>query len=52
MWSRRLYTLLPLTEITPNKRKCRWTKIIQNDFGLIKWIVDRYTLLTYPDFNE
>ena len=34
------------------KRNSKWTKIEQYAFDAIKRIVDRTTLLTYPDFNE
>ena len=32
--------------------KYKWTKVELNAFDKIKWIVDRDTLSTYPDFNE
>ena len=52
MWSRRSHTLAPLTRITPNKSKFKWTKIEQDAFDKIKRIISRYALLTYPDFNK
>ena len=52
MWARCLHTLAPLTKITPNKRKYKWTKIEQDDFDEIRRNVDRNTLLNYPDFIE
>ena len=52
MWPRRSHKLLPLTRITYNKRKFKWTKTKQDIFDEIKWILDRGTLLTYPYLNE
>ena len=52
MWPRRSHMLAPLTKITSNKRKYKWTKIEQDAFDEIKPIMSRNTLLTYPDFNE
>ena len=44
--------LAPLTEIMPIKRKDKWTKVEQDDFNKVKWIMARSTLITNPDFNE
>ena len=44
--------LAPLTKITPNKRKFKWTKSERDSFNEIMRIVDRDTLLTYTYFNE
>ena len=52
MFSRKSHTLSPLTIITPNKVKFKWNKIKQHASDEIKWIVDRNTLLTYPNFRE
>ena len=52
MWPRNSHTLAPLTRITPNKRKCKWTKVGQYAFDEIKRTAARYNLLTYLDFNE
>ena len=52
MWARRSHTLLTLTKITYSKVKFKWTKIKQDALVEIKQIMDRDTLLTYPDFNE
>ena len=43
MWARWSHTLAPLTNITSNKVKFRWTKINQDAFGKIKRIVARDT---------
>ena len=37
--------------MTSNKRKFKWTKIKQDTFDEIKWIVDPDTLLIYPYLN-
>ena len=52
MWEIHSHTLAPLTEITPNKMKFKWTKIKQDAFEEVKRIVACDTLLTGPDFNE
>ena len=41
-----------LTRLMYIKRVFKWTQVDQDDFGEIKRIVARDTLLTYPDFNE
>ena len=52
MWQRRSHTLSPLTRITSNKSKFKWTKVEQDAFKKIKRTIARNTLLTYPNFNE
>ena len=52
MWTRRSYTLAPLTKLTSIKRNFKWTQVEQDAFDEIMWIVARDNLLTYPDFNE
>ena len=52
MWPNKLHRLAPLPKITANKRKFQWTKIKQDYFNKIMWIMARDNLLTYPDFNE
>ena len=49
---RHSHTLAPLTKITSKKVKYKWTKIKQDTFYLIKWVVSCNNLLTCPDFNE
>ena len=46
------HLLQPLTALTPNKVKSKWTFFEQKLFDEIKWIVIRDTLLIYPDFNK
>ena len=38
--------------IISTKSNFKWTQVEQNAFEKIERIVDRDTLLTYPDFNE
>ena len=52
MCPKRLHTLAILPKITANKTKFQWTKIKQDYFNKIMWIMARDNLLTYPDFNE
>ena len=44
--------LQPLTALTSNKVKFKWTFVEQKAFDEIKKIVTRETLLIYPDFNK
>ena len=48
---RRSHTLAPLTKVTSNKRKFKGTKIKQDTFNEIKWIVAHDNLSTYPYFD-
>ena len=50
--SRRSHGLVPLTRITSNKGKLKWTKIKQDAFDEINRIVARDNLLTYLGFYE
>ena len=52
MWVRRSHTLAHLTKIASRKRKFKLTKIKQNYFEKIKWIVSHTTLLTYAGCNK
>ena len=52
MWPRWSHTLAPLTILTYIKRKFKLTQIKQDAFDKIKRIMERDTLLTYPDFIE
>ena len=44
--------LAPLTILTFIKIKFKWTQVKQDNFDKIKRIVDRDTLLPFPNFNE
>ena len=52
MWSMCSHTLETLTKITPTKVKFKWTKIEQDAFDEIKWIVGRNNLFPCPDLKE
>ena len=52
MWPSWLYTLAPITIITPSKANFKWTKTYQYAFVEIKRIAARDTLLTYTNVNE
>ena len=51
IWARLSHTLAPLTEITPNTVKFKWTQIKHDDFEEIKRILAHETLLNYPTFT-
>ena len=51
MWEGNSHTLAPLTKLTPSKGKFRWTKIKQEVFKVINWIVASNIFLAYPYFN-
>ena len=44
--------LAPLNKLTHIKRNFKWTKVEQDSFDEIKWIVVYDTLLDYPYFNR
>ena len=52
MWARRSHLLHPLTALTSNKVKFKWTDVEQKVFDDIKRTVARETLFSYPDFNK
>ena len=52
MWPRLSHTLAPLTKLTSIKLIFKWTQVKQYAFEKIKRIVERNTLITYPDFND
>ena len=52
MWSRRSHVLHPLTALTSNKTKFKWTDVRQKAFDEIKRTFSQDTLLAYPDFNK
>ena len=52
MWSKRSHLLYPLTALTSNKVKFKWTDAEQNCFDDNKHDVSQDTLLTYLYFNE
>jgi hypothetical protein len=52
MWIRRSETLAPLAALTSKHAKWIWTEVHQKAFDLMKRIVSRETLLSYPDFSQ
>ena len=52
IWAKQSHLLQPLTVLTSNKVKLKWTVVKQKVFDEIKWIVECDTLLIYPDFNK
>ena len=52
MWARRSHLLHPLTALTSNKVKFKWTYMEQKDFDDIKRGVAQNTLLAYTDFKK
>ena len=51
-WARRSHLLHPLTALTSNKVKFKWTDIEQKLFDNIKRAVAQDTLLAYTDLNK
>ena len=52
MWNRRSNLLQPLTVLTSNMVKFKWTDGEQKAFDDIKRAVTQDTLSAYPDFNK
>ena len=52
MWIRRSDVLAPLTALTSKTAKWQWTDVEQKAFDTTKHIIERETLLAYPDFNQ
>ena len=52
MWSRLSYLLHPLTALTSNKVKFKWTEVEKRAFDDIKQAFAHDKLLAYPDFNK
>ena len=52
MWVRRSEILAPLTKLTSEKVPYKWTDECQKAFELMKRILSKEVLLTYPDFNQ
>ena len=52
MWKGRTDLLVPLTAFTSNATTWKWTDVDQQDFDSIKKVVDKETILVYPDFKE
>ena len=52
MWDRRSHLLHPLTVLTPNKVKFKWTDVEQKALDYIKHAVVQENLLAYPGFHK
>ena len=53
VWFRRIYMLLPLTDLMSNKVTFKWTHTnMYKSFDTVKWILYRNNLLAYPHFNK
>ena len=52
MWIRRSQLLTTLTSLTSKGAKWKWTDEEQKAFDLMKKVVQKETLLAYPDFNS
>ena len=52
VWGIRSHLLHPLTELTSNKVKCKWTDAEQKEFEEIKHAVAHDILLAYPELNK
>jgi hypothetical protein len=50
MWKGRSHVLAPLTELESKKKPFQWKEEQQKSFELIKKIMSRETLLSFPDF--
>ena len=44
--------IAPLTKMTSNKIRFKWTKVEQQAFETIKLAISKETLLSYPDFSK
>ena len=52
MWPQRAELLAPLSAMTSSKVKWNWTKECQKSFDLMKEVISKETLLTYPQFDK
>jgi hypothetical protein len=52
MWKGRSHVLAPLTELASKKKPFQWKEGQQKAFELIKKIMSRETLLSFPDFSK
>jgi hypothetical protein len=52
MWKGRSHVLAPLTELASKKKPFQWKEEEQKAFELIKKIMSRATLLSFPDFSK
>ena len=52
MWPKRAHLLAPLSAMTSSKVKWKWTEECQKSFELMKEVIAKETLLTYPQFDK
>ena len=52
MWPQRLHLLAPLSSLTSAKIKWDWTTQCQKAFEDMKSLIEKETLLTYPNFKK
>ena len=52
MWRRRSHILAPLTALQSNTVKWQWNTEEQSAFDEIKRIIQRETILAFPDFSK
>jgi hypothetical protein len=52
MWKGCSHVLVPLTELESKKKPFQWKEGQQKSFELIKKIMSRETLLSFPDFSK
>jgi hypothetical protein len=52
MWRRRSELLAPLSMLTSEKTKFKWTDVEQKAFDRMKTQISKDVLLSYPDFNK
>ena len=51
MWSKRSELLAPLSTLTSDKNKWKWTSVDQEAFDKVKQVLSRETLLAFPNFD-
>ena len=52
IWHQRSHIIAPLTALTLANATWNWTEEHQNAFDEMTRVIDRETLLAYPDFNQ
>ena len=52
MWKHRSGISTPLSSMIYKQAKCNWSKECQKGFDIIKKLVSRETLPSYPNFNK
>ena len=52
MWRKRSHLLPPLSELVGSKAQWKWGSEQQKSFDKLKKVINKKTLLTFPDFNK